>query len=126
MIRSLQPPRIKDVKDLYFASERWEEGLRRQQELTGEPPFNDATKRALLTSMVPDDRARHEIRCFVLTVYDKVRWEVTNNITLASPATAVSMYVDEVTHEDGDDDEKREWQKQRGDKAGGKGKGTGV
>ena len=59
MIRPLMPPKVKDLKLFNYAIEKWEEGLRKQQEVTGEAPLNDATKRALLTKMVPDDLGKH-------------------------------------------------------------------
>ena len=101
MIRSLQPPKVKDLKLLNYAIEKWEDGMRRQQEITGETPLNDATKRALLTNMVPDDLGRHlKLNAGRLDSYDKTRWEVMNYLTLQAPQADVRMHVDHI-HEPG-------------------------
>lgn len=58
---------------------------RRQQELTRNGGFNDAAKRALLASMVPEDLAEHfKLNARRLDSYQNVGWEVTD-YTLLSP-----------------------------------------
>ena len=133
MIRSLQPPKIKDLELLNYALEKWEDGLRKQQEVTGEVPLNDATKRALLTKMVPDDLGRHlKLNATRLDSYDKLRWEVMNYLTLENPQADVGMQIDHVHEGFGEEWPQAEWPEWQGGEEelgafgkGGKGKGKG-
>lgn len=90
-------PRMPRTKDLHYAIEKWKEGPQCQQELTGEAPFDDAAKRALLTGIAPEDFAKHlKLNVRRLGSYEKVRREVTSYITLAAPSATVGMYVGDV------------------------------
>lgn len=101
--QSVQTPKVKRLKDLRYANEQLEEGLRRQQGLIGEAPFNDATECALLSSMVLEDIPRLKLNARLLGSYDKVRWEFGNFITMTMPHAAASMTMGEVGHEDHDE-----------------------
>ena len=109
MIRSLMPPKVKDLKLLNYAIEKWEEGLRKQQEVTGEAPLTDSTKRALLINMVPDDLGKYlKLNAGRLNSYDKARWEVMNYITNEAPQADIGMQVDNVD-ETGAEEWTAEW-----------------
>ena len=72
-----------------------EEGLRKQQEVTGEAPLTDSTKRALLIKMVPDDLGKYlKLNAGRLNSYDKARWEVMSYITNEAPQADIGMQVD--------------------------------
>ena len=51
LLQVLQPSRAKNIKDILPCIEKWEEGLRRQETITGVEPLTDGTKRALLIKM---------------------------------------------------------------------------
>ena len=118
MIRSLMPPKVKDLKLLNYAIEKWEEGLRKQQEVTGEVPLTDSTKRALLINMVPDDLGKYlKLNAGRLNSYDKARWEVMNYITNEAPQANVGMQVDSFD-ETGAEEWTAEWPEWPGDDLG--------
>lgn len=77
-----------------------EDGLR----LTGGGPPNAATRRPLLTSMVPDEFAKHTtLKVERLDSCDTVRWAVASCITLIVPHAAVGIYAGEVEGEGHDE-----------------------
>ncbi len=125
LLQVLQPAKAKNVKDILPAIEKWEEGLRRQQTLTGLEPLPDGTKRALLIKICTAEVARHlQLNARHLDSYEKMRWEVMNFIQLINPNDPMAMHVDHLAQDYGDDyDEEQEIYYMHGEKGKAKGKG---
>ena len=47
------------MKELLPALERWEDEIRKHDEITGAAMLNEATKKAIVTQMAPSELARH-------------------------------------------------------------------
>ena len=105
LLQVLQSVRAKNIKEILPCIEKWEEGLRRQQTITGIEPLTDGTKRALLIKMCTSEVARHlQLNARHLDSYEKMRWEVVNYIQLSNPNDPIAMYVDHVGYENWDRD----------------------
>lgn len=60
----------------------------------GQAPFTDATERELLTSMAPEDMAKHlKLDGLMLDTNDSVWWNITKYITLAVPSAPARVYL---------------------------------
>ncbi len=105
LLQVLQPTRARNVKETLSCIEKWEEGMRRQQTITGAEPLTDGTKRALLIKMCPAEMARHlQLNARHLDTYEKMRWEVVNYIQLIHPSDPVAMEVDYFAQENYEND----------------------
>lgn len=77
------PPKIADMRSIFPAIGRWEEGLRRQQDKTGELPLDDGTKRSILLHMVPAKFSQHlKQNAWALNSYDKMKLDVMNLVSI--------------------------------------------
>ena len=96
-LRVMQPNKINHVKNLMAGIERWEDDLRRQDEKMGSPVLTDASKRAILTAMVPDELKAHlQLNADRFETYEQLRGYIVNYVSLKLPAENMKMQVDHV------------------------------
>ncbi len=125
LLQVLQPTKAKNNKEILPCIERWEEGLRRQQTITGVEPLTDGTKRALLIKMCTPEVSRHlQLNARHLDSYEKMRWKVVNYVQLSNPSDPIAMYVDHLEDENWSyNEDETEIYYMAGDKGKSKGKG---
>lgn len=100
LLRALQPPNVKDLKVVLRALDHGEEGLRRQEENIGGPPLNDATQRAIMAQMAPDNLGRHlRLNARSLNSCEKMEIEVANYVILQVPSATAGMDVDKINED---------------------------
>ena len=58
-LKALRPARIVDIKDLLLALEKWEDEIRKHEEITGAATLNKATTKAIVTEMASPELATH-------------------------------------------------------------------
>ena len=93
-IRALNPPKVLNIGELLPAIERWEDELRRQEDVAGAPALNEPAKKAIVTEMVPEELGNHlRLNASKYQSYDQMRWQVVNYVNLKLPTKPIPMQV---------------------------------
>ena len=105
---ALRPTKITDVKDFLPALERWEDEIKKHEEITGAPMLQEATEKAIVTEIgaARTGNTFEAERRQIQHAYAPMKW-LASHVNWKLPSQPTTMWTDHV--EQGDENDQEDW-----------------